>query len=221
MHFDLQSINLFFNFVNSYFSFMIFILEHSLLEHYLTIVRKQPSSSHFRYCWKKISEIVSVLVTKDLQLQETFDENGNFLGYKFTDTMAVVSIFPSGIQLAKAFVGSIPNAKIGYLSYSFGAKKEEIPEETLCLLPEDLTNSKVLICDAIIKTGNTIKNAISRLQIENVSEISIVSVFATTEGIENIRTEFPTIPIFICSLESKDEMEDISFLELYLRYYNL
>lgn len=200
---------------------MIFILEHSLLEHYLTIVKNQPSSSHFRYCWKKISEIIAILVSKDFQLQETFDEEGNFQGYKFNDRITVVSIFPSGIQLAKAFAEHIPNANIGYLSYSPDCEKQDNPEENLCILPDDMSNSKVFICDSIIETGRTAKNAIARLQIENVSEINFVSVFATTEGIENIRAEFPNVPIYVCSLENQEDLEKVAFLELYLRYYNL
>ncbi|MCX7907931.1 MAG: hypothetical protein N2560_00210 [Ignavibacteria bacterium] len=200
---------------------MIYILEHSFLEHYLTIIRKQPTYSHFKYSWSKISNIVATLVTKDFNLVDTFDESGEFAGYKFQDNYTIISIFPNGIQLAKAFTENIPNSKSGYLGYSFGIETNDNIEETLCLLPEDISTTKVILCDAIVKTGNTVKNALSRLQIENVPEISVVSVFSTTDGVENIRAEFPQVPIYVCALETMEEIEKISFVDIYLRYYNL
>jgi uracil phosphoribosyltransferase len=200
---------------------MIYILEHSLLEHFLTVIKNQPTPSHFRYCWSKISEIVASLVSKDFPLEETFDEDGNFLGYKYTDTCSFVSIFPYGVRLAQAFANLVPNSSLGFIGYAFEGGKKEKLEETLCILPENVSNTKVLICSAAVNSGLTVKNAISRLQIENVAEVKIVTIFARTEGIENIRAEFPEVPIYVCSLEGSEEMEKLSFLELYLRNYNL
>ncbi|MGC8957194.1 MAG: uracil phosphoribosyltransferase [Candidatus Kapaibacteriota bacterium] len=197
---------------------MIFILEHSILEHFLTVVKNFPSHSGFRFAWEKISKIVAMLVAKDFELQESFDEAGNFLGYSLVDKYSVVSVFPYGIRLTQSFLNLLPNSSVGYLGYS---KKNGIFEESLCLLPEEIANSKVLICDAIIKTGETINHAISRLQLENVLDIKVVSIFSTTNGIENIRAEFPDIPIYVCSINSLEEIENLSFLENLLHYYNL
>ncbi|MFN3270761.1 MAG: uracil phosphoribosyltransferase [Candidatus Kapaibacteriota bacterium] len=197
---------------------MIYILEHSLLEHFLTIVKNNPTHSHFRYGWKKISDIVATLVTKDFPLEEKFDEDGNFLGYKFSAKYSIVSIFPYGIRLSQSFANILPDSSLGYPGYS---TDNDVVEENLCILPDELAKTNVLICDALLKTGETAKQAISRLQIENVSEIKLVTVFATTEGIENVRGEFPEVPIYVCSLDNLEEIEKLTYLEPFLHYYNL
>lgn len=197
---------------------MINILEHSLLEHFLTVIKNQPTHSHFRYGWKKISDIIATLVTKDFELQEEFDAGGNFLGYRFADRYTIVAIFPYGIRLAQSFANLLPNNSIGYLGYSFTSGKIE---ESLCILPEEISSTKVLICDAVVKSGETVKNAIARLQLENISDVKVVTVFATTDGIANIRAEFPQVPIYVNSLESADELEKLKYLELFLHNYNL
>ncbi len=197
---------------------MIYLFEHSLLEHHLTILKSQPDFSQFRHSWLQISEIVSTLATKDLDLAEIVDDTGKFVGYNLNDTFTIIPIFPCGIQLAKSFVNLIPKVYVGYLAYS-NEKDNRI--ENFCHLPENVSNTKAIICDAIIKTGKTIKNAISRLQIENVTEIKVISIFATTEGIENIRSEFPMVPIYVCSLENSEEIERLSILSTYLSFNNL
>ncbi len=200
---------------------MIYILEHSLLEHFLTIIKNQPSHTHFKYAWSKISSLVAMLVTKDLQLSETFDDSGEFVGYKFTDQFSIVSIFPTGVRMAQALGDLLPNSIIGYVGHSATTDLFKGGDEGLYILPENLSSRKAIICDAMIKTGQSMRNAISRLQIENVIDIKLVTVFATTNGIENLRAEFPEFPIYVCSLESTEELEKISFLEELLRHYNL
>lgn len=200
---------------------MIYILEHSLLEHYLTIVKNEPSHSHFKYAWSKISSLVAMLVTKDLHLSETFDEKGKFIGYKSMDQYSIVSIFPTGVSLAQAISSLLPNSVIGYVGHSTTTDLYKGGDEGLYILPENLSSRKAFICDAMIRTGKSMRNAISRLQIENVTDIKLVTVFATTNGIENLRAEFPEFPIYVCSLESTEELDKISFMEELLRHYNL
>lgn len=184
---------------------MINVLTHSLLEHYITVLRAKPTLSHFRFALGKVCQLVSVLATSNLPLEETpnpRDENTPLL--KYTEGTFLLAIVPSGLPLEEAFRNVLPNCRTGFIAY------ENTPntfEEVLCYLPEDIKNSRAYILDFGISTGKTISSAISRLKFEEVSQISVVTIFATPEGIENIRAEFPDIPITICSLENIDNSE--------------
>lgn len=179
---------------------MINVLTHSLLEHYLTVLRTKPTLAHFRFALGKICRLVSVLATSNLPLEEFPNpevEDNPFL--KYTEETFLLPIVPFGLPLEEEFRKVLPNSRTGFIAYE---NTENICEETLCYLPKDIKNSRTYILDFSISTGKTISSAISRLQFEEVAKISVVAIFATTEGIEKIRTEFPDIPITICSLEN-------------------
>jgi len=196
---------------------MIFIIEHPLLEHYLTIVKNNPTKSHFHYALKKISLLASNFVTKELELEQHFDEQGNFLGYKFSSKILLFTVFPYGLSLLQAFSNILPNHHTAFAGYEFDEKIQDKVIEKFCLLPEFPDIDRVFILDFAVFRGETIKNAISRVQIEDYSNISVVTLFATTDGIENIRSVFPDIPIFVCSLESKDDLSRLKYLQQYLQ----
>ncbi len=182
---------------------MINILTHPFLEHYLTILRTKPSLSHFRFSLGKISHIVSVLATADLPVEEIHNLEDESRTYsKYTEKTFLLPIVPSGLPLEEAFRGILPNSQIGFVAYTSNA--DGTYDESICFLPENIKDSRTFILDFGISSGGTISSVISRLQFEEVSLISVVAIFATAEGIEKIHSEFPDVPITICSLESVD-----------------
>jgi uracil phosphoribosyltransferase len=197
---------------------MINVLTHSLLEHYLTILRTKPTLPHFRFALGKVCQLVSVLVTSNLPLDEfqnPKDENTPYL--KYTEQSFLLAIVPSGLPLEEAFRKVLPNSQTGFIAYENTANT---PEEVLCYLPKDIKNRRTYILDFGILTGKTISSAISRLKFEEVSEISVVTIFATAEGIENIHSEFPDIPITICSLENIEDRKRDSVISDFFVSYN-
>jgi uracil phosphoribosyltransferase len=196
---------------------MIYIIEHPLLEHFLTVVKNNPTKSHFHYALKKISLLASNFVTKELELEELFDEGGNFIGYKFSSDVLLFSVFPYGFTLLQAFSNILPHYHTGFVGYELDERNQNEVYEKFCILPESTDINRVFILDFAIFRGETIKNAISRVQIENFTNISVVTIFATTDGIENVRSVFPDIPIFVCSLESKEDLSRLLYLQKYLQ----
>lgn len=197
---------------------MINVLTHSLLEHYLTILRTKPTLPHFRFALGKVCQLVSVLATSNLPLDEfpnPKDENNPFL--KYTEESFLLTIVPSGLPLEEAFRKVLPNSRTGFIAYE---NIGNISKEILCYLPKDIKNSRAYVLDFGISTGKTISSAISRLKFEEVSQISVVTIFATPEGIENIHTEFPDIPITICSLENIDDGKRNSDITDFFVSYN-
>ncbi len=196
---------------------MIYILEHSLLEHFLTLIKTNHTPSHFRLAVAKVSQIAATLATKELELEEYYDTDGNFVGYKFSSTILFFTVFPTGLPLLQAFSNILPNYLTGFVSYGQDRSQEGGVVEKFCLLPEKKEASKVFVLDFAINSGNTIKNAVSRILLENFTDITVVSIFSTTDGIENIRTEFPNLPIYVCSLENKEDFIRLKSLHEYFR----
>ncbi len=159
-----------------------------------------------------------MLATSNLPLDEfpnPKDENTPFL--KYTEESFLLTIVPSGLPLEEAFRNVLPNCRTGFIAYENTANTSE---EILCYLPNDIKNSRAYILDFGIATGKTISSAISRLKFEEISKISVVTIFATPEGIENIHAEFPDIPITICSLENIDDGKRNSDISDFFVSYN-
>lgn len=185
---------------------MLNILEHPLLSHYLTKLEVSDTPNKFRYTLAKIASFIAPLATSNLPITE-IKLSDKECGYAYQIKTLLVAIVPTGIFLLTPLLEIIPDAKVGYLSYGKKSHRSEELEESMCFLPDSISEFKTIIVDYGIITGKTIRMALSRLILEGITDYSIISVFATPNGIENIRAEFPNVPITIAKLFS-DEVLD-------------
>ncbi|MCX7880187.1 MAG: hypothetical protein N2517_05955 [Ignavibacteria bacterium] len=192
---------------------MIVSLKHPLLDYYLLNLKHSNNSYNHHWLLEQISNIVSILVTKDMNLCEPFPNDLPQAGMRLNEVL-VFSVFPSGLTIANKFICLFPNSKIGYIGYQANKNGGKELEETVCLIPDNVEGLKTFLVDYSILSGETIRNAIARLQFEYVEEISVVTLFATFEGLENIRSEFPTASIYLCSVEEEHNIPKIDFINL-------
>lgn len=188
---------------------MLNVLTHPLLNYYLTELEKCKTPKKFRYTLEKIASIIVPLATSNFPVVENLMPNG-LKKFTYEGETLVVAIAPTGIFLYTSLLDIIPDAKIGYLSYRHKSHRTSELEETMCFLPDSIFGSKTIIVDYAIFTGKTMRMALSRLNLEGIDDLSIISVFATPDGIENIRSEFPNVPITIAQLVMGDMLETIA-----------
>ncbi|MGQ9818768.1 MAG: uracil phosphoribosyltransferase [Candidatus Kapaibacteriales bacterium] len=188
---------------------MLNILEHPLLTHYLNILEQSNNPKKFRYTLSKIGSILATLSTSNFQLDEVVVEDGTKRNF-FVKQILIVTIVPTGIFLLTPLLEIIPDAKIGYISYRKKSYRSDELEETMYLLPDSIEKSKIIIADYGIITGKTIQMALSRLVLEGITDFSILTVFATPEGIENVFSEFPNVLISTASLYPIESVNKIT-----------
>lgn len=188
---------------------MLNLIEHPLLTHYLFKLEDCHNATKFRHTLSKIASIIATLSTSNFQLKEVVADDGTKRNI-FEKKTLIVAIVPTGIFLLTPLLEVIPESKMGYIAYGRKSFRNDELVETLYFLPDSIADSKIIIVDYGIITGKTVRMAISRLVLESITDFSIVTVFATPEGIENVISEFPNVLISTGALLPSEDIDKIA-----------
>ena len=116
---------------------MVHIIDHPLIKHKLTIMRKKETcSKDFRENLDEIASLMAYEVTKNVSLREINITTPicDTIGYEVKDNILIVPILRAGLGLVDGFKKVIPTASIGHI----GLARDEVtfkPFEYLCKLP--------------------------------------------------------------------------------------
>ena len=182
------------------------IIEHPLVRHKLTLMRKKetPSSSFRQLLWE-ISMLLAYEITRDLPLQEVSVETpvcrtkAPLLSGK---KLALVSIMRAGNGLLDGILELIPAARVGFVGLYRDEETLE-PVEYYCKVPDQLENRLVIAVDPMLATGNSSVAAITRLKEAGAKDIRLLSLLAAPEGVACMMEAHPDVQVFTASLDEK------------------
>jgi uracil phosphoribosyltransferase len=183
---------------------MIKVLEHPVAQHYLATLRnKETGISEFRNAVSKISNILAVesfarLQTKAISVETPMEVTSCRV---VSDHIVLMPILRAGMGLHQAFIDVFDHAETGFMGLKRNEETIEA-EEYHFSLPEVGENTKVFILEVMLATGGSVATTISRLLLEGVQDITVVSIISAPEGIERIMTEFPEVNIFTAALDA-------------------
>lgn len=182
------------------------VLDHPLVQHKLTLMRKKETpSSTFRQLLAETSMLLAHEVTRDLPLVEiTIDTPVCRTRSPILDgkKLALISILRAGNGLLDGILEVIPAARVGFVGMYRDEETLE-PVEYYCKVPAELENRLVIAVDPMLATGNSSVAAIDRLKKEGASEIRLLCLLAAPEGVTRMKEAHPDVPIFTASLDEK------------------
>ncbi len=183
---------------------MLTLIKSSFIEYKLTILRnKKTSNSIFRQTMNEISYLIAGEVLKHLKYKrisiQTPITKTNGLDIK--DPIIIVPILRAGLGLVEGFVKFLPNVEKGHIGL-YRDEQTYQPVEYLCKLPK-VNNKKIFVLDPMLATGNSSSAAIELIRKKGVkiSNITLVSLLASPEGIKNLSKRHKQLNIFTCSLD--------------------
>ncbi len=183
---------------------MLTLIKSSFIEYKLTILRnKKTSNSIFRQTMNEISYLIAGEVLKHLKYKrisiQTPITKTNGLDIK--DPIIIVPILRAGLGLVEGFVKFLPNVEKGHIGL-YRDEQTYQPVEYLCKLPK-VNNKKIFVLDPMLATGNSSSAAIELIRKKGVkiSNITLVSLLASPEGIKNLSKRHKQLDIFTCSLD--------------------
>src|SRR6201987_1349403 len=180
------------------------VVDHPLVQHKLSLMRdRDTSTAEFRRLLREISLLLAYEATRDLPLEpaviETPLERGNFpviAGKK----LWLVSILRAGNGILDGMIDLLPSARVGHIGIYREPRTLQAVEYYL-KLPDDLPERDVILVDPMLATGNSAVAAISRLKELAARPIKFVCLVATPEGVENVTSTFPDVPIVAAALD--------------------
>ncbi|WP_420960203.1 uracil phosphoribosyltransferase [Brucella sp. IR073] len=181
------------------------VIDHPLVQHKLTIMRKkETSTASFRRLLKEISLLLCYEVTRDLELTTTRIETPltemdapTLEGKK----LVFASILRAGNGLLEGMLDLVPAARVAHIGL-YRDHDTLQPIEYYFKAPEDIVNRLIIVVDPMLATANSAIAAIDKLKERGASNIRFLCLLAAPEGIERFTKAHPDVPVYTAAIDS-------------------
>ena len=189
------------------------VINHPLIQHKLTIMRKKDTPSvMFRALIKEISLLLGYEVTRHLPIElieiETPLAKTNapqLAGRK----LCIFSILRAGEGLAQGLHDLIPSARVGHIGlYRDHENLEAI--EYYFKAPSHLDERFCLVVDPMLATGNSAIAALKQIKQRGANNIVFLCLLAAPEGLRALRKAHPDVEIFTAAVD--DGLNEKSYI---------
>jgi uracil phosphoribosyltransferase len=164
----------------------VFIAEHPLITHKLTVLRdKNTPSPVFRQLVEELVTLLSYEATREVRVDPVKIETpvGPTTGVKLTKPRPIIiPILRAGLGMLEGIIKLLPTAEVGFL----GIKRDEEtlqPHTYANRLPDDLTGRQVYIIDPMLATGGTLIDSIDYVFDRGATEVTAICLIGSPEGI--------------------------------------
>ena len=190
------------------------IIDHPLIQHKLTLMRKaETSTAKFRTLLKEISLLLAYEVTRDLPLK--YEEINTPLASMNAPILApdkklvIVSILRAGQGILDGILELIPSARVGHIGL-YRDPKTLIAIEYYFKVPHDVDKRDMLVVDPMLATGNSAVAAVDRLKQTNPMSMKFVCLLAAPEGIQHFHSQHPDVPIYTTAID--EHLDDHGYI---------
>ena len=180
------------------------VLNHPLISHKLAILRnKETGTKEFREIVSEIAMFLCYEAMKNVELEEIEIEaplKKMKIGKFNEDKLAFVPILRAGTGMLDGVISVVPNAKIGHIGIYRDEKTFE-PVNYFFKVPKDIEKREVFLLDPMLATGGTAVDAIDLLKKKGVTKVKFLSIIASPEGIEKVKTLHPDVQIYCAHID--------------------
>ncbi len=182
----------------------VFIMDHPLIQHKLSILRDEATGSkQFRELISEIAMLICFESTRDLPLKDvetktpiTTAKTKVLAGKK----MAIVPILRAGLGMVDGVLNLIPSARVGHIGM-YRDPQTKKPVDYYCKLPADLSERDVFVLDPMLATGGSAIDAVARIKEFNPKRIKFMCIIAAPEGLEAFTKAHPDVPVYCAGLD--------------------
>jgi uracil phosphoribosyltransferase len=164
---------------------------------------KNTGSKDFRDLVKELSMLMGYEITRDLPLQEVEIEtpvcatkSKALAGKK----LGIVPILRAGLGMVDGMLKLIPAAKVGHIGLYRDPQTLE-PVEYYCKLPSDIEERDLIVLDPMLATGGSAIAAIRFIKEKGATNIKLVCLIASPEGIEAVQRIHPDVDMYAASVD--------------------
>lgn len=182
----------------------IHILNHPLLQHKLTILRNEETSTKdFRELTSEIAMLMTYEATRDLPLEDVEVKTPIAAGTFKTlcgKKLAIVPILRAGLGMVDGVLKMIPAARVGHIGLFRDPETLE-PVKYYCKLPADIAERDVIVVDPMLATGGSASAAITFIKEYGCKHIKLMDILAAPEGIARIERDHPDVEVYVAGLD--------------------
>ena len=181
----------------------VHVIDHPMVQHKLSIMRdKKTSTSKFRQALQEISMLMGYEITRDFPLE--YEEIETPLQTMQAPKIAgkkvvIVPILRAGLGMVDGLLSLIPSARIGHI----GMYRDEetcLPIFYYYKMPAN-KDRLVILTDPMLATGGSACDAITRLKDDGFTNIRMMALVASPEGIKAVTEAHPDVDIYVAAID--------------------
>ena len=182
----------------------VHLLDHPLVQHKLTLMRrKEASTNSFRRLLNEISMLMAYEVTRDMPMQDIEIETPlEPMHAKVIDgkKVVLVSILRAGTGILDGMLSIIPGARVGHIGL-YRDPKTLTAVEYYFKMPGEMEERDAIVVDPMLATGNSAVAAVERLKELSPKSIKFVCLLTCPEGIKTMQAAHPDVPIYTAAID--------------------
>jgi uracil phosphoribosyltransferase len=181
---------------------MLHILQHPLADHAITHLRDRTTKpATFRTLSHQLGLLLALDATRDLPTRSHAVNTPlePHTGKILAEGLVVVPILRAGLGMVQPYLDLFPEVSVGYV----GLERDHqtaVARSYYCKLPP-LAGKRVLCVDPMLATGGSAVTALDLLREAGATELSLVVIVASPEGVAAVEKAHPTVPIFTAALD--------------------
>ena len=184
---------------------MLKVLEHPLITHKLTQMRKKETGTKdFRQNLDEIAGLMAYEITRDLPLEPVQIETPVQTCNTFTlgKEIVLVPILRAGLGMVNGICNLIPTVKIAHVGLYRDEETLE-PHTYFEKYPKTIHDGIVMIVDPMLATGGSACAAIEMVKRPGAKNIRLVCLVGAPEGVAAVEKEHPDVDIYLAALDEK------------------
>jgi len=182
---------------------MLKILEHPLITHKLTqLRRKETGTKDFQHLLNEISGLMAYEISGDLPVKGITVETpvGTCATHEIVKDIVLIPILRAGLGMVDGIRNLIPTAKVGHIGL-YRNEDTLSPVAYYSKVPNNLADANVMVLDPMLATGGSASAAISGLKEEGAAVIKLVCIVGAPEGVRKIESHHPDVDIYLAALD--------------------
>jgi uracil phosphoribosyltransferase len=183
----------------------VVIFDHPLITHKMATIRDKDTGHRlFRAALSQIAGLMVYEVTRSLptQMIEVETPMTTTSCVILCGTITIVPVLRAGLGMIDGILEIMPEARVGHLGLARDEQTLE-PHAYLNKLPVDLDAGPVILVDPMLATGGSASAAITMLRQAGASDIRMICLVASPEGIERMRQDHPDVTVYAAALDER------------------
>ncbi len=184
---------------------MLHVLEHPLITHKLTQMRKTTTrTKDFRQNLDEIAGLMAYEITRDLPVKPVRIETPVSAcdTYELEKDIILVPILRAGLGMVNGICDLIPTVKVAHVGLYRDEETLE-PHVYFEKYPKEIKDAVVIIVDPMLATGGSACAAIDMVKRQGAKNIRLVCLVGAPEGAKEVEKHHPDVDIYLAALDEK------------------
>lgn len=184
---------------------MLNVLEHPLITHKLTQMRKKETGTKdFRQNLDEIAGLMAYEITRNLPLSKIEIDTPvqRCTTYTMEKEIVIVPILRAGLGMVNGICNLIPTVKIAHVGLYRDEETLE-PHTYFEKYPKEVKDAVVMIVDPMLATGGSANAAIDMVKHQGAKNIRLVCLVGAPEGVAAVESVHPDVDIYLAALDEK------------------